>query len=164
MFRTYPQNVKIHWVECCILVVISTLNLRSSLWKSRSTPLSWTRELPKSNITARKFLSSKFHSGTDVGEEDTMGMGRPSGMSTIIKSTPPVVSCFPLKAQALSNLYCTLQTSFRMKLIAKLEHFRHEALNSKRREIPSQERPSYPPIPWRRPYAAHNMHQWIEGI
>jgi hypothetical protein len=51
-----------------------------------------------------------------------------------------------------------------MKLIAKLEHFHHKALNSKRREIPSEERPSYPPIPWGRPCAAHSMHQWIEGI
>jgi hypothetical protein len=39
-----------------------------------------------------------FHSGTDVGGEDTMGTGRPSGMSTIIKSTPAVVPYFPLKA------------------------------------------------------------------
>jgi hypothetical protein len=109
--------------------LISALNLRSSLWKSRSIPLSWTRELPKSNPMGRKFLSSKFHSGTNVGGEDTMGMGRPSGVSTIIKLTPPVVPCFLLKAQALSDLYCTLQTTFRMILIAKLEHYHHEALN-----------------------------------
>jgi hypothetical protein len=61
------------------------------LWKSRNTPLSWTSELPKSNTMGRKFLSAKFHPGTDVGGEDTMGMGRPSGTSTIIKSTPPPV-------------------------------------------------------------------------
>jgi hypothetical protein len=78
---------------------------------------------------ARKFLSSEFHSGTDVGGEDTMETGRPLGKSTIIKSIPPIVPCFPLKAQALSDLCCTLQTSFRMKLIVELEHFHHEALN-----------------------------------
>jgi hypothetical protein len=100
-----------------------------------------------SNNMARNFSSSEFYSGTEVGGEDTMETGRSLGMSTIIKSTPPVVPCFPLKAQALSDLCCILQTSFRMKLIAELEHFHHEALNSKRREIPSQERPSYPPIP-----------------
>jgi hypothetical protein len=71
--------------------LISTLNLRSSLWKSRSTPLSWTRELPKSNNKANKFLSSEFHSRIEVGREDTMGTRRPSEMSTIIKSTPLVV-------------------------------------------------------------------------
>jgi hypothetical protein len=54
--------------------------------------------------------------------------------------------------------------SFRMKLIVELEHFHHEALNSKRREISSQERSSYPSIPWGRPYAAYNMHQWTGGI
>jgi hypothetical protein len=117
-----------------------------------------------SNSMARKFLSSEFHFGTDVGEEDTMEMGRPSSMSTIIKSTPPVVPCFSLKARALSDLCCILQTSFRMKFIAELEHFHHEALISKRKEIPSQKRPSYPPIPWGRPCAAHNMHQWTEEI
>jgi hypothetical protein len=85
-----------------------------------------------SNSMARKFLLSEFYFGTDVGGEDTMEMGRPSGMSTIIKSTPLVVPYFPLKAQALSNLCCTLQTSFRMKLIAELEYFHHEALNSKK--------------------------------
>jgi hypothetical protein len=47
-----------------------------------------------------------------------------------------------LKTRTLSDLCCTLQTSFRMKLITELKHFHHEALNSKRREIPSQERPS----------------------
>jgi hypothetical protein len=78
---------------------------------------------------ARKFLSFEFYSGIEVGGEDTMGTRRSSGMSTTIKSTPLVVPCFPLKAQALSNLYCTLQSSFRMNLIAKLEHFHHEALN-----------------------------------
>jgi hypothetical protein len=56
------------------------------------------------------------------------------------------------------------KTSFRMKLIIELEHFHHEALNSKKREIPSQEKPLYPPIPWRRPCAAYNMHQWTKGI
>jgi hypothetical protein len=64
-----------------------------------------------------------------VEGEDTIGTRRPSGMSTIIKSTPPVVPCFPLKARALSNLYYTLQISFIMKLIAELKHFHHEALN-----------------------------------
>jgi hypothetical protein len=78
---------------------------------------------------ARKFLSSEFYSGIDVGREDTMGTGRPSRMSTIIKSTPPVVPCFPLKARALSELCYTIKTSFKMKLIAKLEHFHHEAIN-----------------------------------
>jgi hypothetical protein len=78
--------------------MILALNLRSSLWKSRSTPLSWTRELPKSNTMGRKFLSSEFYSGIDVGGEDIMGMRRPLGMSTIIKSTPPVVPCTLLKA------------------------------------------------------------------
>jgi hypothetical protein len=58
-----------------------------------------------------------------------MGTGRPSGMSTIIKSTPRAVPYTPLKARALSNLSCTLQTTFRMKLIAELEHFHHEAFN-----------------------------------
>jgi hypothetical protein len=116
-----------------------------------------------SNTMAKKFLSSEFQSGTDVGGEDTMGTGRPLRMSTIIKLIPPVVPCFPLKARALSDLHIK-KTSFRMKLIAEFEHFHHEALNSKRREIPSQERPSYPPIPWRRPCVVHNMHQWIEGI
>ena len=76
-----------------------------------------------------------------------MGTGRSSRMSTIIKSTPLVVPYFFLKAQALLDLYYTLQISFKMKLIAELEHFHHEALNNKRREIPSQERPLYPPIP-----------------
>jgi hypothetical protein len=85
--------------------------------------------LPKSNTMGRKFLSFEFYSGTDVGGKDTMGMDRPLGMSTIIKSTPLVVPCFPLKARALSNLCYTLQTTFRMKQIAKLEHFHHEALN-----------------------------------
>jgi hypothetical protein len=51
-----------------------------------------------------------------------------------------------------------------MKLIVELEHFHHEALNSKRREIPSQERPSYPPILWGRPCVAYNMYQWTERI
>jgi hypothetical protein len=46
----------------------------------------------------RKFLSSEFYSRTDVGGEDIMGMERPYGMSTIIKSTPPVVPCTLLKA------------------------------------------------------------------
>jgi hypothetical protein len=31
----------------------------------------------------RKSLSAEFDSRTDVGGEDTMGTGRPSGMSTI---------------------------------------------------------------------------------
>jgi hypothetical protein len=35
----------------------------------------------------------------------------------------------PLKARALSDLCCTLQTTFRMKFIAKLEHFHHKSLN-----------------------------------
>jgi hypothetical protein len=47
---------------------------------------------------AKKLLSSEFYSRTDVGGEDTMGMGRPSGMSTIIKSTLLVVPYFSLKA------------------------------------------------------------------
>jgi hypothetical protein len=108
---------------------MDALNLRSSFWKSRSTPLSWTRELPKSNTMGKKFLLSEFHSGTHVGGEDTRGMRRPLGMSTIIKSTPPAMPCTPLKAQALSDLCCTLQTTFKMNFIAKLEHFQHEALN-----------------------------------
>jgi hypothetical protein len=78
---------------------------------------------------ARKFFSSEFHYGTNVGGEDTMGTGRPSGMSTIIKSTPAVVPCFPLKARELSDLCYILQTSFTMKLNAALEQFHHEALN-----------------------------------
>jgi hypothetical protein len=77
----------------------------------------------------RKFLSFEFHSGTNVGGEGTMGMGRPSGISIIIKSTPPTVPYTLLKAQALSDESCTLQTTFRMKHIAKLEHFHHEVLN-----------------------------------
>jgi hypothetical protein len=72
--------------------------LKIVLVESRSAPLSWTNELPKSNTKGRKFLSVEFHPGTDVGGEDTMGTGRPSGMSTIIKSTPPVVPWIPLKA------------------------------------------------------------------
>jgi hypothetical protein len=51
------------------------------------------------------------------------------GISTIIKSTPPAVPCTPLKARALLNLYYTLQTTFRMKFITKLEIIHHEALN-----------------------------------
>jgi hypothetical protein len=86
------------------------------------------KELPKSNTMAMKFLSSKFQEGTNVEGEDTMGTGRPLAMSTIIKSTPPSVPCTPLKVGALSDLYCILQTTFRMKLIAKLKHFHHETL------------------------------------
>jgi hypothetical protein len=77
----------------------------------------------------RKFFTAIFYSRIDVGGEDTMGTRRPSGMSTIIKSIPPVVPSTPLKAQALSDLCCTLQTIFRMILIAKLDHYHHEALN-----------------------------------
>jgi hypothetical protein len=109
--------------------------------------LSWTSELPKSNTIGRKFLSAVFQFGTNVGGEDTMGMGRPTGMSTIIKSTPSTISCIPLKARALSNLCCTLQTIFNMILIAKLKHYHHETMEKKRRRIPSQERLTYPPIP-----------------
>jgi hypothetical protein len=47
-------------------------------------------------------------------------------MSTIIKSTP--VRDTPLKARALSDLYCTIQATFRMKFIAKFLQFQHEAL------------------------------------
>jgi hypothetical protein len=34
---------------------------------------------------------------------------------------------------------------------------------NKRIYIPSQERPSYPPIPWGRPCVPYNIHQWIVG-
>jgi hypothetical protein len=34
----------------------------------------------------------------------------------------------PLNIGALSDLCCILQSTFRMKLIAKLKHFYHEAL------------------------------------
>jgi hypothetical protein len=97
-----------------VLPQMSALNLRSSLWKSRSAPLSWTRELPKSNTRGRKFSSVEFHPGMDVGGEDTMGTGRPSGMSTIIKSIPPSMLSTPLKARALSDLCYTSQTTFRI--------------------------------------------------
>jgi hypothetical protein len=82
----------------------------------------------------KKFLSVVFHSRTDVEGKDTMGMGRPLGMSTIIKSIPTAVPCNPLKAQALSNLCYTIQTTFSMILIAKLEHYHHEAMEKKREE------------------------------
>jgi hypothetical protein len=58
---------------------------------------------------------------------------RPSGMSTIIKSTPIIVPCILLKARVLSDLCCTIQTTFSMILIAKLEHDHHEAMEKKRR-------------------------------
>jgi hypothetical protein len=96
---------------------------------NRSTPLSWTSELPKSNTMGRKFLSSEFNLGTDMRGEDTMGRGRPLGISTIIKSTPPIVPSILLMGQALSDLCCTLQTTFRMIVIAKPEHYHHKALN-----------------------------------
>jgi hypothetical protein len=46
-----------------------------------------------------------------------------------------------------------------MILIAILEHYHHEAIENKRRGIPSQKKLAYPPIPWRRHCAAHGMHQ-----
>jgi hypothetical protein len=87
-----------------------------------------------------------------------MGTGRPSGMSTIIKSTPTPMPCTTLKARALLDLYSTIQTTFSMILIAKLDYFHHEAIERKRRGIPSQERLAYPPIPWGRHCAAYGMH------
>jgi hypothetical protein len=63
-----------------------------------------------------------------------MGTGRPTGKSTIIKSTPPSVPSNPRKVRAFSDLCYTLQTTFRI-------------------DIPSG-----------RPCAPHSMHQWIEGI
>jgi hypothetical protein len=45
-----------------------------------------------------------------------------------------------------------------MILIAKLDYFHHEAIERKRRGIPSQERLAYPPIPWGRHCAAYGMH------
>jgi hypothetical protein len=82
--------------------------------------LLWTSKLPKSNIMGRKFFYVVFHSGIDVGGEDTMGTGRPSGMSIIIKSTPTPELCTPLKARALLDLSCTLKTTISMILIAML--------------------------------------------
>ena len=55
---------------------------------------------------------------------------KPSLMSTIIKSTPLAMPCTLLKARALSDESCTLQTTFIMKLVPKVEHFHHQALNS----------------------------------
>jgi hypothetical protein len=98
---------------------MSAFNLRSSLWKSRSAPLSWTRGPPKSNTKGRKLSAAEFYTGTDVGGEDTMETGRPLGMSTIIKSTPLLVPCTPLKARALSDLCCTWQTTFRIDIHCK---------------------------------------------
>jgi hypothetical protein len=69
-----------------------------SKWKSKSTLSSWTSDLGKSNAEYRKPSSSVFYFGTDVAGKDTMGTRRPSGMSTIIKSTPTPVLCIPLKA------------------------------------------------------------------
>jgi hypothetical protein len=60
-----------------------------------------------SDTMVRNCISTEFYSRTDVEREDTMGTGRPSGVSTIIESTPPTVPFTPLKAQALSDLWYT---------------------------------------------------------
>ena len=145
------------------MLLIDALNLRSSFWKSGSTPLSWIKELSISNTMSRKFSSSEFHSGIDVGGKDTMEMGRSSGMFTIIKSTPPTVPCIPLKAQALSDLCYTLQTTFRIKFIAKLEHFQHEALNKQENLHTISIKANVSTHFLGRPCAPNNMHQWTVG-
>jgi hypothetical protein len=78
--------------------LILAFNWSWSEWKSRSTPLSWTSELPKSNTLGKKYFTTIFYFGIEDGGEDTMETGRPSGMSTIIKSIPPPELCTPLKA------------------------------------------------------------------
>ena len=110
----------------------SLMNLMGSLLQN-SQEIAKVRKLEKIQLCNNNFIppynENILHTGMDIGGEDTIGMKRSSGMSTIIKSTPTAVPYMLLKARALSNLYCTLQTIFIMKFIAELEHFHHKALN-----------------------------------
>jgi hypothetical protein len=82
------------------------LRFRSSEKKMRIAPASCKLDEAKSKTLSRNFGRSLFQSGTAVAGLDKWGIGKSSGMSRIMRSTPKPMLSSAEKVRGRSSLCC----------------------------------------------------------